>query len=118
MLVSDNLAVLKYSEWMCITMCNDSNSKLFSIMAGKPLKEQKIMFLGAGEAGTGIGQLIAMSLVDKYGIPKEEALQSCFYIDSKGLVCKSRTDLQEHKLPFAHDVPFQPNLLAAVKALK
>jgi malate dehydrogenase (oxaloacetate-decarboxylating)(NADP+) len=87
-------------------------------VTGRPLKEQKIIFMGAGEAGTGIGKLIALCLVDKYGIPLEEALKSCFYIDSKGLVCKSRTDLQEHKLPFAHDVPYEPNLLAAVKALK
>ncbi|CAM6091174.1 unnamed protein product [Calypogeia fissa] len=87
-------------------------------VTGKPLKDQKIMFLGAGEAGTGIGKLIALALVDKSGIQLEEALKACYFVDSKGLVCKSRTDLQHHKVEFAHDVPFQLNLLAAVKALK
>lgn len=76
------------------------------------------MFLGAGEAGTGIGKLIALALVEQYGLPLEAALQYCFFVDSKGLVCKSRTGLQHHKLDFAHDVPYQPDLLSAVKALK
>ncbi|CAM6112028.1 unnamed protein product [Calypogeia fissa] len=87
-------------------------------VTGGPLNKQRIMFLGAGEAGTGIGKLIALALVEKYGLPLEAALQHCFFVDSKGLVCKSRTDLQHHKLDFAHDMPYQPNLLAAVKALK
>lgn len=33
-------------------------------------------------------------------------------------MCKSRTNLQHHKEPFAHDVEFQPDLLSAIKALK
>ena len=42
----------------------------------------------------------------------------CFFMDSKGLVCKSRQDLQAHKRPFAHDVPPQADLLTAVRALR
>jgi hypothetical protein len=33
-------------------------------------------------------------------------------------VCKSRTNLQHHKQPFAHDVEFCPDLLSAIRALK
>jgi malate dehydrogenase (oxaloacetate-decarboxylating)(NADP+) len=33
-------------------------------------------------------------------------------------VCKSRTNLQHHKEPFAHDVPFCPDLKSAIAALK
>lgn len=36
----------------------------------------------------------------------------------QGLVCKSRTNLQHHKQPFAHDVEFVPDLKSAIKALK
>lgn len=37
----------------------------------------------------------------------------------QGLVCKSRWErLQHHKLDFAHDVPFVPNLLEAVRTFK
>ena len=39
-------------------------------------------------------------------------------MDSKGLVCTSRTDLQPHKRPFAQDVPHQRDLLSAVRALR
>lgn len=104
-------------------------------ITGKPLEEQRIVFYGAGEAGTGIGQLIARAIVHesatggqftgsgnysngtlKDPLTLEEALGKLFYIDSKGLVCKSRKDLQHHKLPFAHDVPFQPDLLSAGKS--
>lgn len=43
----------------------------------------------------------------------------CFFMDSRGLVCKSRVqDLQAHKRPFAHNVPPQADLLAAVRALR
>ena len=38
----------------------------------------------------------------QHGISIEEARKECFFMDSKGLVCKSRTDLQHHKIPFAH----------------
>ncbi len=39
-------------------------------------------------------------------------------MDSRGLVCAARGDLQPHKRPFAHDVPPQADLLAAVRALR
>ncbi len=39
-------------------------------------------------------------------------------MDSKGLVCASRADLQPHKRPFAHDVPHQRELLSAIRALR
>ena len=44
--------------------------------------------------------------------------QRCLFMDSKGLVCASRTDLQPHKAPFAHNLPFQRSLLDAVRAFK
>lgn len=94
-----------------------SDVEAFSL-TGKKLDEQRILFLGAGEAGTGIGKLIALAINQTCGVPMEEAMKFCFYVDSKGLVCKSRTGLQHHKLPFAHDVPFQPDLLSAVKELR
>lgn len=60
-------------------------------LTGKTLSQHRILFLGAGEAGTGIGQLIATYLQLKYGMTAEEGRQHCFFLDSKGLVCKSRT---------------------------
>ena len=40
-------------------------------------------------------------------------------MDSKGLVCKSRLEgLQHHKIPFAHDVEYQPDLASAIAAIE
>jgi malate dehydrogenase (oxaloacetate-decarboxylating)(NADP+) len=39
-------------------------------------------------------------------------------VDSRGLVVRSRTDLAEHKLPYAQDHPPVADLLSAVKALR
>jgi hypothetical protein len=40
--------------------------------AGKPLSEHRMLFLGAGEAGTGIAQLIAEYLHLRHGMPRDQ----------------------------------------------
>jgi malate dehydrogenase (oxaloacetate-decarboxylating)(NADP+) len=86
-------------------------------MNGGRLQDQKFLFLGAGEAGIGIGDLIVAALVDE-GMEQAEARRLCWFVDSKGLVVKSRTNLAEHKLHFAHDHEFIPDFLTAVETLK
>jgi len=92
---------------------------LFSAMrvTGGDLRKQKILFLGAGEAGVGITDLIVSTLIDM-GVPRAEAVRQCWLVDSTGLVVKSRTDLAPHKQKYAHDAPGAENLLAAIKVLK
>ncbi|MDP2137313.1 MAG: NAD-dependent malic enzyme [Candidatus Didemnitutus sp.] len=86
-------------------------------ITGIPLAQQKILFLGAGEAGIGIGDLIVEAL-KLQGVSESDARRQCWFVDSKGLVVKSRTDLVEHKLRFAHDHAPMKTLLEAVEALK
>jgi malate dehydrogenase (oxaloacetate-decarboxylating)(NADP+) len=81
------------------------------------LRDQKILFLGAGEAGIGIGDLIVSALVDE-GAELEDARRRCWFVDSKGLVVRSRANLAEHKLRYAHDFQQVPDLLDAVRALR
>ncbi len=92
---------------------------LFSALriTGRPLTEQTILFNGAGEAGIGIGHLI-VSAMELEGLPREEAMRRIWYVDSKGLVVAARTDLAEHKRPFAHDHAPLQGLAEAVRELK
>lgn len=87
-------------------------------VSGKPLSEQRVLFYGAGEAGTGIGELIAIALEHRFEMTREEGRRRCFFMDSKGLVCAARKDLQHHKRPFAHDVPPCRTLLEAIEQLR
>jgi malate dehydrogenase (oxaloacetate-decarboxylating)(NADP+) len=71
----------------------------------RPLQDERILFYGAGEAASGIGNLI-VSAIAKQGITPADARSRIWFVDSKGLVVKSRTDLAHHKLPYAHDHAF------------
>lgn len=78
---------------------------------------QKLLFLGAGEAGTGIADLVVSALREE-GLSGHQARQRCWFVDSKGLVVHSRADLGAHKQPYAHDHDSLPDLLSAVCALQ
>jgi malate dehydrogenase (oxaloacetate-decarboxylating)(NADP+) len=86
-------------------------------LSGGKLTEQKILCLGAGEAATGICDLMVSAMVDQ-GLTRNEARRRCWLVDSHGLVVKSRTDLAKHKQPYAHEHPFLPDFLSALEALK
>lgn len=81
------------------------------------LAEQTILFLGAGEAGVGIGKLIVETMQAER-LSEREAMRRCWYVDTKGLVVSSRTDLAAHKLPFAHDAAGCPDLLTAIDQVR
>ena len=81
------------------------------------LGSRNILFFGAGEAGTGIAELVVAAMMAG-GLTKDDTRQRCWFVDTTGLVVATRTDLAEHKRPFAHDHPPVPDLLAAVRALR
>ncbi|MBI9074788.1 MAG: NAD-dependent malic enzyme [Desulfatibacillum sp.] len=84
---------------------------------GELLEDQRFLFLGAGEAGLGAANLIVSALTDQ-GVSLDKARQCCWFVDSKGLVVKSRIGLNAHKLDFAHDHAPAPDLLSAVESLR
>ena len=86
-------------------------------ITGQPLVDQTILFQGAGEAATGIASLTVAAMVAQ-GLAPEAARLRCWLVDSKGLVVAGRTDLADHKRPFAHEHAPIGDLLGAVKALK
>ena len=86
-------------------------------ITGQKMADQRVLFLGAGEAGIGIAENIVAYLVEE-GMPVAVARQRCWFVDSKGLIVKSRDGLTEHKLHFAHDHAPCADLLSAVKSLR
>ena len=86
-------------------------------LTGGKLKDQTLLFFGAGEAATGIAELCVSAAVAE-GADRTEAQGRCWFVDSKGLVEAGRTDLAAHKKPFAHEHAPVRNLAAAVKAIK
>ena len=86
-------------------------------LSGTKLTDLRILFYGAGEAGIGIGDLIVDALKAE-GVSEAVARRQCWFVDSKGLVVESRTDLVEHKLRFAHDHTPVNDLATAVAVLK
>jgi malate dehydrogenase (oxaloacetate-decarboxylating)(NADP+) len=86
-------------------------------ITGGKLKDQNILFFGAGEAGIGIGKMIISAMVGD-GLSEKEAQSRCWFVDSKGLVVKGRSDLAEYKLPYAHDYEYLKDSLSVVESLR
>ncbi|KAI9107824.1 hypothetical protein K1719_021160 [Acacia pycnantha] len=86
---------------------------------GGNLSDHRFLFLGAGEAGTGIAELIALETSKQTGAPVEEVRKNIWLVDSKGLIVSSRREsLQHFKKPWAHEHEPITNLLDAVKKIK
>ena len=86
-------------------------------ITGNKLRDQKILFLGAGEAGIGMADMIGSAMVAE-GLSQEEARRRCWFVDSKGLVVKNRGDLSEYKLLYAHDYEYVSDFTSAIKSLR
>lgn len=86
-------------------------------VTGRPITSEKVLFLGAGEAATGIGEMIVATMMEE-GLDEAQARARCWFVDSKGLVVASRTDLTHHKKPWAHQADFLPDLASAIEELK
>jgi malate dehydrogenase (oxaloacetate-decarboxylating)(NADP+) len=86
-------------------------------VTGGKLVDQTILFQGAGEAATGIAELIVAAMVAE-GLDEASARHRCWLFDSHGLVVASRADLALHKQPFAHAHAGCGQLLDAVNALR
>ncbi|KAL0426979.1 UNVERIFIED_CONTAM: NADP-dependent malic enzyme [Sesamum latifolium] len=88
-------------------------------LLGGTLADHTFLFFGAGEAGTGIAELIAIEMSKQSKIPLEETRKKIWLVDSKGLIVNSRKEsLQHFKKPWAHEHEPVHNLLDAVKAIK
>jgi len=115
----------KYRDRMC-TFNDDIQGTAAVALAGilsalritrGNLTDQKLLFLGAGEAAIGIANLVVSAMVAQ-GLSAPAARARCCMVDSRGLVVKSRADLSEEKRQYAQDHAPVADILAAVTALR
>ncbi|KUJ19977.1 NADP-dependent malic enzyme [Mollisia scopiformis] len=70
---------------------------------GKPVKDQRAVFIGAGSAGVGVAKQIVEFFV-KEGLTEDEARRCFWFVDTKGLITNDRGDkLAPHKIYFSRD---------------
>ena len=87
-------------------------------LTGGQLRDQQLLFFGAGEAGTGIADLVVAAFQDE-GLSVAEAKSHCWFVDSQGLVVRGRPgQLAEHKEPYAHEHAPLATLAEAVEAVR
>lgn len=68
------------------------------------LADMRFMFLGAGSAATGIGDLLINAL-QLEGLTYDQAVARLVYFDRKGLVSKQRDNISGHIAHLASDLP-------------
>jgi len=71
-------------------------------ITGQGLAEQRILFVGAGEANLGFARTVVAAMQYE-GLTEAQSKARCLFMDSRGLVVTSRTDLPEWKSFFAQD---------------
>jgi malate dehydrogenase (oxaloacetate-decarboxylating) len=69
-------------------------------VTGLPLREQRVVIVGAGSAGCGIASLLLREMIDA-GVPREEARRRFYAIDREGLLVEGMAGLLEFQQPFA-----------------
>jgi len=62
----------------------------------QPIRDQRILLVGTGAAGVGIGQLLKTAL-QADNLTLAEARRRLLFLDSGGLVASTRADLEKHK---------------------
>ncbi len=86
-------------------------------ITGGKLADQRLLFLGAGEAGIGTADAFVAALVEE-GMSVEEARKRCCFVDTQGLLTSKRENIAQHKQRFARDLPQIDSFLEVVKIWK
>ncbi len=86
-------------------------------VTGGKLRDQRILFFGAGSAGVGIADLIASAMALE-GLTKEQAQARISLFDVRGLLEPSRTDLYDFQKPYAHPHAPSRDFVALIESLK
>ncbi len=63
------------------------------------IKDQKVVFLGAGTAGCGIADQVCAAMV-RAGLTEEDARKNIYLVDRQGLLCEGMPDLAPFHQPY------------------
>jgi malate dehydrogenase (oxaloacetate-decarboxylating)(NADP+) len=123
---TDALRVLaKYKDKVC---CFDDDIQgtgsvavagLFSAVraTGAKLKDQRVLFLGAGSAGIGIADTIVAAMRLE-GLSDKDAHDRISLFDIDGLIESSRKDLTAFQLPYAHRAAPSRSFVEVIRTFK
>jgi malic enzyme len=67
------------------------------------IRDQRLLFAGAGASAHGIADLFVAALVES-GLSRDEARGRIWTVDTKGLVTRNRSSLEDFKAAYARDV--------------
>jgi malate dehydrogenase (oxaloacetate-decarboxylating)(NADP+) len=85
--------------------------------AGRSLTDERLLFLGAGAAASGIADLVVTAL-GQAGVAPADAARRIWMFDLDGLLVAGRGDVPGFKRPYAHEHPPVGALAEAVRALR
>src|SRR5215468_3708374 len=85
-------------------------------VTGGKLRDQRILFLGAGSAAIGLAGLIAAAAVQE-GVSLQEAQARISMFDVNGLLEPSRTDLFDFQKPYAHTRAPSRDFVACIESV-
>src|SRR5262245_2655719 len=86
-------------------------------VTGGKLRDQRVLFLGAGSAGIGIADLIASAMTLE-GLTEDQARDRISLFDINGLLESTRTDLFDFQKPYAHPHAPSRDFVAVIESLK
>jgi malic enzyme len=94
-------------------------------ITGRSLADHRVVVLGAGAAGKGIAMQLRAALRES-GVAESELLHRIAMLDSRGLICSRREDLEAYKRELAWEGEYAAglglaigaDLLAVVKAVR
>src|SRR6516165_9316692 len=86
-------------------------------VTGGEIRDQRILFLGAGSAAIGLAGLIATAM-EQEGLSLKEAQTQISMFDVNGLLEASRTDLFDFQRPYAHPHAASRDFVASIESIK
>jgi malate dehydrogenase (oxaloacetate-decarboxylating)(NADP+) len=86
-------------------------------ITGGTLRDQILLFLGAGSAAIGIANLLSQAMIDD-GLDAEAARRRIWMFNRKGLLESSRPNMQEYQRPYAHPREPAADFITAIESIR